>query len=179
MEVLFAHPTVVMVAKLVLAALLGMSIGIERVSARKDAGSRTYALVAMGACLFVVMSLSVTALYLGLVNFDPMRISAAIIQGIGFIGAGVIFVREQALQGLTTAAGLWVAAGVGMAVGFGLYTLAVAVTILTLLVFTVMWFLEEKVRAFADKHQTVRITETPDLDHDSVPDAEERDVPLR
>ncbi|PIR86456.1 hypothetical protein COU13_00865, partial [Candidatus Kaiserbacteria bacterium CG10_big_fil_rev_8_21_14_0_10_43_70] len=68
--------------------------------------------------------------------------------GVGFIGAGMIVFREQLLRGLTTAAGLWVAAAVGIAVGYGMYAVAVFTTILTLAIFTLMWFFEFKMKQF-------------------------------
>lgn len=141
-----------------LAALLGGLIGLERVAAGKRAGSRTFALAAMGACLFVLVGMGAGSLYLGVVNFDPLRILASIIQGIGFIGAGLIILRDNSLHGLTTAAGLWVAAGVGAATGFGFYAIAAFTTFVTLLIFTIMWRFEEWVRqrfaplAIVDEH---------------------------
>lgn len=132
--------------KLILASLLGLAIGAERTIAGKNAGMRTFALVSLGSALFVVMSEEINRTYLGSVNFDPMRISAGIITGVGFIGAGMIFSKDDLLKGLTTAAGLWAVAGIGMAVGFGLYTLSIFATLLVLFILTALWFLEEKVR---------------------------------
>ncbi len=132
--------------KLTLAALLGLAIGAERTIAGKNAGMRTFALVSLGSALFVVISEQINLQYLGQVNFDPMRISAGIITGVGFIGAGMIFSKDDLLKGLTTAAGLWAIAGIGMAVGFGLYTISIFSTLLVLFIFTALWFLEEKVR---------------------------------
>lgn len=141
----FIFPTnnIGIAVQLLSAMLLGMLVGAERSIAGKTAGMRTYALVSMGSALFVVISIIVTSAYLGVVNFDPLRIPAAIITGIGFIGAGIIIFRETTLRGLTTAAGLWVAAGIGIAIGFKLYLLAVFTAFLTLFVFTAMWFIEE------------------------------------
>ena len=86
----------------------------------------------------------VNSAYLGVVNFDPIRIAAAIITGIGFISGGVIIFRGDTLHGVTTAAGLWIAAAVGIAVGYGLYSIAIFASILTLVVFTGMWYLENR-----------------------------------
>lgn len=132
--------------QLALAALLGLFVGAERSIAGKTAGMRTFALVSLGSCLFVITSVVITTQYLGKVNFDPMRVSAAIITGVGFIGAGLIIFRQSILRGLTTAAGLWVAAGVGAAVGFGLYYVAIFTTLLTLVIFTAVWFVEEHIK---------------------------------
>jgi len=128
------------------ATALGLLIGAERSIAGKSAGMRTYALVSLGACLLTVTSIVVTTAYLGRVNFDPMRMPAAIVAGIGFLGAGIILFRQDSLRGLTTAAGLWIAAAVGVAVGFGMYSIAIFAALLTLLIFTAVWFVEEMVK---------------------------------
>jgi putative Mg2+ transporter-C (MgtC) family protein len=132
--------------QLSLAAFLGLLLGAERSIAGKSAGMRTFALVSLGACLFVVISTLITTQYFGKVNFDPMRVLAAIISGIGFIGAGLILFRQNIMRGLTTAAGMWVTAGVGAAVGFGMYYIAVFTTLLTLLIFTAVWFVEARLK---------------------------------
>ncbi len=141
----FLDPTYIMFAKLILALLLGGLIGTERaVIARQAVGTRTFGLVALGACLLVITANYVNSAYLGVVNFDPIRIAAAIITGIGFISGGVIIFRGDTLHGVTTAAGLWIAAAVGIAVGYGLYSIAIFASILTLVVFTGMWYLENR-----------------------------------
>ena len=144
--------TVLVFGQLGLAAVLGLLLGAERSIAGKSAGMRTFALVSLGACLFTIVSVLVTTQYLGKVNFDPMRITAAIVTGVGFIGAGLIMFRQNLLRGLTTAAGLWVAAGVGSAVGFGLYAIAVYTTLLTLLIFTAVWFIEAHMKVRFGRH---------------------------
>lgn len=132
--------------QLTLAAVLGLIIGGERTISGKVAGMRTFALVSLGSCLFTITSVLVTEQYLGLVSFDPMRVAAGIVSGIGFIGAGLILFKENALRGLTTAAGLWVVGAVGIAVGFQLYAIAIFSTVLTLFIFTAVWFIEEYIR---------------------------------
>lgn len=139
--------TIVIFGKLLLASFLGMLIGTERaVLARQAAGSRTFALVALGSCLFIVIGMWVNNAYLGYVNFDPLRTAAAIISGIGFIGAGLIFFRQHSVHGITTAAGLWIAAGLGMATGFGMYAVAIFTAVLTLLILTAMWYVESRLK---------------------------------
>lgn len=141
----FLDPTVVEFLKLFLALVLGGLIGTERaILAKQAAGTRTFGLVALGACLFIVVANYVHASYLGIVNFEPLQTAGAIITGIGFIGGGLIIFRNEALHGVTTAAGLWIAAGVGMAVGFGMYSVAIFTTILSLLMFTGMWYIENR-----------------------------------
>ncbi len=168
MESIFFDPTFVVFGKLLLAVLLGMLIGTERsVIADKWAGTRTYALVALGACLFSIISTQVTAGYLGYVNFDPMRVVAGIITGIGFLGAGIIIFKENTLQGLTTAAGLWVSAGIGVAVGYGLYAIAIFTSILTLIIFTVLWLVENKVDTFISKHSRLKSVKNKESEEES------------
>src|SRR3989344_4892404 len=129
----FIDPTAIAFGKLFLAMLLGGIIGTERaVLARQAAGTRTFGLVSLGACLFIIVNNFVNSAYLDIVDFQPTYIAAAIITGIGFIGGGLIIFRGEALHGVTTAAGLWIAAALGIAVGFGLYAIAVYTTILTL-----------------------------------------------
>ncbi len=141
--------------QLALAMILGVLLGTERSIAGKTAGMRTYALVSLGACLFVIISVVITAQYYPHgINFDPLRVAAGIITGIGFLGAGLIIMREHRLRGLTTAAGLWVAAGIGVAVGYQLYDVAIYTTFLTLVVFTLMWFIEEKIKTISQTRNT-------------------------
>lgn len=133
---------VVMFGKLILALLLGLVLGFERTIAGKMAGMRTYALVSMGSCLLIIISIAVTSQYIGTTNFDPMRLTAGIITGIGFICGGLVIFTDKKLIGLTTSAGMWLAAGIGIAVGFELYRVAIFATILTLFTFSILWTLE-------------------------------------
>lgn len=138
-------PVSVMFGKLLLAATLGAIIGTERaLIAKQTAGMRTFALVTMGAAAFTVIGAYVDAGSLGLSNFDPMRMAAAIVMGVGFIGAGVMFQRDDGVHGVTTAAGLWVAAAIGVIVGFGLYDVALFATALTVLIFFGLWYVEHR-----------------------------------
>lgn len=157
----FVDPTFVMFGKLLLAMILGGIIGTERaVIAKQFAGTRTFGLVSLGACLLIVTGNFVDTAYLGVINFQPMQIAAAIVTGIGFIGGGLIIFRKDALHGATTAAGLWIAAGVGITVGFGLYAVAIFTTILVLIMFTGMWYLENRFKHWFAEH-------TPDIREDN------------
>jgi putative Mg2+ transporter-C (MgtC) family protein len=113
-----------------LALALSTVIGVEREAGAKAAGLRTHALVGLAAAIIMVISKYGFADLLGLdhVALDPSRIAAQIVSGIGFIGGGLIFVRRDAVRGLTTAATVWLVAAVGMACGAGLPVLAVAAT---------------------------------------------------
>ena len=149
MEPVFFSSTLVIFGQLLLAATLGMLLGTERsMVADKRIGMRAYALVALGACLFSVISIWVTTGYLGLVSFDPMRVPTGIIVAIGFLGTGLLLFRDDRLHGLITAAGLWISAGIGIAVAFGLYAVAIFTTIVVLLIFTLLWFIENKLNTF-------------------------------
>ena len=113
-----------------LALLLTTVIGLEREAGAKSAGLRTHTLVGVGAAVFMLVSKYGFADLLGVdhVALDPSRIGAQIVSGIGFIGGGLIFVRQDVVRGLTTAATVWLAAGIGTACGAGLPVLAVAAT---------------------------------------------------
>lgn len=112
------------------AFLLSASIGLEREFRHKSAGLRTYTIVGTTAALFLLISKYgfMNVLAEGRVVLDPSRVAAQIVTGIGFIGAGLIFLREDKVQGLTTAATVWLVTGVGMACGAGLLLLALFVT---------------------------------------------------
>lgn len=146
MQNIFDPVTLEIICRLGVALLLGMFLGIERVWAHKTAGIRTYALVSMGAALFVAISEMMAQQYGSLSSFDPSRIASQIVVGIGFLGAGAIMFQGNRPIGLTTAGGLWVAAGIGIASGFGLYNIAIIATILTLFVFVVLWFVEASLK---------------------------------
>jgi putative Mg2+ transporter-C (MgtC) family protein len=118
------------ILKLFLAIIFGGIIGIERETMGKPAGSRTYALVALGSTLFTLLSLD--GFGQG-ANVDPSRIAGQIIVGIGFIGAGLIIFHKQHIEGITTAAALWVTAAVGMAIGVGWYLISTITTAFILL----------------------------------------------
>jgi putative Mg2+ transporter-C (MgtC) family protein len=119
------------VGDLALAAGLGILIGLERELSGKAAGLRTQTVVALGSALFVLISkygfLDVLGSNRSMV--DPSRVASLVVSGIGFIGAGLIFVqRDRAVRGLTTAASVWLTAAVGSAAGAGLWLIAIAAT---------------------------------------------------
>ena len=134
------------IIRIVIASISGALIGTERKARLKDAGIRTHLVVALGSAMFMIVSkygfedMIARAVELGdeAIKFDPTRIASTIVTGIGFLGAGTIFVRRNSINGLTTAAGLWSTAAVGMAIGAGQYIIGIACTIL--LVFF-QWFL--------------------------------------
>jgi putative Mg2+ transporter-C (MgtC) family protein len=134
---LAAPPPALAPADLVLrvlgAAVLGGLVGLERELRSRPAGFRTHILVSLGACLFTMAgAYGVSAFFAGDVppdlRFDPTRVAAQVVTGIGFLGAGAIIRTGSNVQGLTTAAALWVTAAIGLAVGLGFWGGAVAVT---------------------------------------------------
>ena len=128
----------VLITRLVIAGLLGGAIGVEREFRAKEAGVRTHFIVALGSALFMIISAE--ALFGG--NYhDAARVAAQVVSGIGFIGAGVIIFQRNVIRGVTTAAGLWVAAAIGMACGDGMYAVAIAATLLTILCLEMMHFI--------------------------------------
>lgn len=122
--------------RLGLALALSASIGVERELSQKSAGLRTYTLVGLGSALFMMISKYgfFDVLEPRTVVLDPSRVAAQIVSGIGFIGAGLIFVRRDSVRGLTTAAGVWLTAAVGAAAGASLPLLAIATTVAYFLV---------------------------------------------
>ncbi|MCP2331216.1 MgtC/SapB family protein [Actinoalloteichus caeruleus] len=147
-----------LLGELAVALLLSSLIGLEREIRAKSAGLRTHSLVGLGTALFMVVSQHGFTSVLGDdVMLDPSRVAAQILTGIGFIGGGLIFVRRDAVQGLTTAASVWVTAAVGMASGGGLFVLAVATTAAHFLVVAGYPWLTRHLRGSWRQPSTVRI----------------------
>jgi len=141
---MISFPTILL--RLGVALVLGTVVGLERESRDHEAGMRTNALVALGTALFTIIS---AFGFLGLlsiahIQIDPTRIASYIVAGIGFLGGGVIFLRQESerVKGVTTAATIWVVAAIGMACGIGLLWEAVAATILTLIVLVGFRYIE-------------------------------------
>ena len=141
---IFSNDFLQVFGQLSLAMFLGALIGAERRLAHKMAGMRTFALVRLGAALFTIISQIAFAEFSGKAGFDPSRIASQIVVGIGFLGAGAIMLQESKIRGLTTAAGLWVTAAIGMSVGYKMFTVAIAATFLTLIIFVCLWIIEKK-----------------------------------
>lgn len=113
------------VGRLVLAALLGFLIGLERELRGQAAGERTHALVALGAAAFALISAKAFP------GSDTARVAAGVVTGIGFLGAGMILKKEgEKIEGLTTAAGIWAVGSIGLAIGAGMYLLGTVTAVL-------------------------------------------------
>lgn len=134
------------ILRLLVAAGLGLFIGLERAVVHKEAGMKTHALVSIGAAVFIIISEMIAIKHGAFGGFDPTRVASQIIVGIGFLGAGSIIFQNNKLMGLTTAGGLWVTAGIGMAAGFGFFSLAFIVTVIIFLVLTAVNIVEKPIR---------------------------------
>ena len=126
--------TLEFILRILVAALLGGAVGLEREYREKAAGFRTHFLVALGAALFMIISAYgfSEALTTSEHRLDVSRIAAQVVSGIGFIGAGPIIFQKNVVRGLTTAASIWVTAAIGLACGAGMYVLAAAATLFVL-----------------------------------------------
>lgn len=131
----------VFVVRLLIAGLCGFAIGFERKNRAKEAGIRTHFVVACASALMMIISkygftdmlTDTGAFAFGTRGADGARIAAQIVSGVGFLGAGMIFVHKNTIKGLTTAAGIWATAGIGMAIGAGMYFIGIAATMIILL----------------------------------------------
>lgn len=124
------------ILRIIIACICGGIVGYERSRRRKEAGIRTHVIVAVGSTLMMIVSKYgffdvITTAGIGV---DVSRIASNVITGISFLGAGVIFVKNISIKGLTTAAGLWATAGIGLALGAGMYTLGVFTTLFILMI---------------------------------------------
>jgi len=128
------------IGRLAMACLLGGIVGLEREIKRKAAGVRTNMRICMGSAFFTLLS----AVLVGPGVMDKSRIASNIVQGIGFIGAGLIIRNESRVSGLTSAAGVYVVASIGMACGAGLYGVAATVVVMLIAALEVVGFLEQK-----------------------------------
>ncbi|MDR1326881.1 MAG: MgtC/SapB family protein [Heliobacteriaceae bacterium] len=133
------------IIRVVAAVLLGFAIGLEREYSNKYAGLRTHILVCLGACVFTIISIYGFPALSEVAVRDSSRVAAQIVTGIGFIGGGTVLRHGATVMGLTTAATLWIAAAIGMACGTGMYDLAIASTILSVIVLVSVRMLEKKV----------------------------------
>ncbi len=131
--------------RLLLAALFGGAIGLERGRQRRAAGLRTHVLVCVGAALTATLGFFSYEV-LGCIHADPLRVSAQVISGIGFLGAGTILLKGRfQITGLTTSAGLWVAAAIGLALGIGFYEGATVAFLISLLTVSVLHKFEHRI----------------------------------
>ena len=124
--------------RIIVASLCGIFIGLERKNRSKEAGVRTHCVVACASALMMIISkygFADTVIgEAGVRGADGARIAAQVVSGIGFLGAGMIFVHKSTVTGLTTAAGIWATSGVGLAIGAGMYVMGIFTTVVIILV---------------------------------------------
>ena len=147
--------------RLLIAAVLGGVIGLERESHGREAGFRTLILVCSGTCLVMITSLRIPELFAGfsaesILRLDPARIAYGTITGIGFLGAGAIVRDKKRTRGITTAACLWVVAAIGLAIGCGFYWLGVASAVISILVLYFLRLVEKLIPK--DTYNSIIIT---------------------
>ena len=125
-----------LIARVIVATFCGMLIGWEREKRLKSAGLRTHMLVALASALMMIISKYgfLDVVYLSSVQVDASRMASGVVQAIGFLGAGVIFVKRDNIIGVTTAAGLWATVGIGLAIGCGFYAIGISCTVLILVI---------------------------------------------
>ena len=148
------------VLRIVLASICGMVIGWERERRLKSAGLRTHMLVALASSLMMVISkyAFLDIVFLSSVQVDASRVAAGVVQAIGFLGAGVIFVKKDNIVGVTTAAGLWATVGIGLTIGSGLYVLGISCTALIILIQLIVHRGEHK--SFSTNNGSIQINLT-------------------
>jgi putative Mg2+ transporter-C (MgtC) family protein len=162
------------------AAVLGGAVGLERQLRHQSAGFRTHILVSLGACLFTLAGAYSVAPFFGrgaddAISFDPTRVAAQVVSGIGFLGAGAILRIGPNVRGLTTAAALWVTAAIGLAVGLGYWGGAAAVTVTTVVALYALRWLEHGWLRHLSPNQHEYVLDTrPELTVGSLYEAIER-----
>lgn len=151
------------VLRMLLACFCGSIIGLERSRRQKDAGIRTHMIVALGSALIMIVSKYgfMDIMHIEGIRADASRIASNVVTGVGFLGAGVIFVRDVSIKGLTTAAGIWTTAGVGLAIGAGEYELGIAASIIMVVSQLILHRFFSKLENTANEF-TVVVTDTKD-----------------
>lgn len=150
-----------LILRLLLSALVGGLIGLEREANNRPAGFRTHILVSIGSALIMLIS---SQAFIGLgENYDPARLAAQVVSGIGFLGAGTIIRDGSNIKGLTTAASIWVCGGLGLAIGAGYYVGGLVTAGITYASLTLLTKIEQTVLSKKYKRVTVLCHERPGL----------------
>ncbi len=147
-----------MIFRMLISCLCGIAIGFERKNRAKEAGVRTHCIVACASALMMIISKygfadMAAILPTADVRLDPSRLAQGIVTGVGFLGAGMIYVQRNNIRGLTTAAGIWATSGIGMAIGSGMYLIGISATVIILLAQLVL----HKSKAFSNSHKSKTI----------------------
>lgn len=143
-----------LILRMLIASVCGAIIGFERNRHHKEAGMRTHIFVALGACVFAICSKYAFTDMMGMkgVNVDIARIASNLVTGCCFLGAGVIFIRNKAVTGLTTAAGVWVVAGIGLCFGTGMYIVGSGALLIDIIVQYVLHGVFSRVEGVTTRH---------------------------
>ena len=157
--------------RIIVALLCGGFIGYERTNRGKGAGIRTHAIVAMASCLIMIISQHGFGDFFANFNgenvslgMDPSRVAAQIVSGIGFLGAGMIFVHKNTISGLTTAAGIWATSGIGMAIGGKMYFMGIFCTAIIILFQNLLHKNSERFHYVTDNELSFVVNSTEDVD---------------
>ncbi len=157
------HMTFSLMLRIFLSGLIGALIGIEREVRLKEAGVKTHLIVCLGSTLFMVVSkygfddLLNNPFY----RADATRIASQVVSGVGFLGAGIIFVRKHGVQGLTTAAGVWTTSGVGLAIGAGMYAIGIFSAVLVIVAQLVIYHYGHILNIPETKYLVITIKNNP------------------
>ncbi len=141
-----------LIIRLLVAALFGAIVGLERELQGHPAGLRTHLLVCVGSALILVTNIKLFEQFHGQSNIDVTRMGAQVVSGIGFLGAGTIIRASDRIRGLTTAATLWSVAAIGLAVGAGLYLAGAVTTAIVVIALTLFRPMVDKIAAKRNKH---------------------------
>lgn len=150
------------IIRLILSAILGGLIGIEREVNNRPAGLRTHVLVTVGSALIMLISIDGFSDAINRTG-DPARLAAQVVSGIGFLGAGTIMRNGNSINGLTTAASLWVSAGIGLAIGSGYYMGAIVTGIIVMITLMTLGTLEKKILTKSYRVIEVIVTDKPGI----------------
>lgn len=152
--------------RILLSAVLGALVGLERTKRQKEAGIRTHCIIACAAAVFMILSKYAfvdPADVLGSRGADGARVAAQVVSGISFLGAGVIFKNGNSIRGLTTAAGIWATSAIGMAIGAGMYWVGLITTVIMMVAQVVLHRFPVAGDAAVTQELAVSMADTPEL----------------
>lgn len=160
-----------MFVRIVVATLCGLVIGLERTKRQKAAGIRTHCVIAAASAVMMILSkyafaditTSAGELYESSRGADVSRIASQVVSGVGFLGAGVIFVKGGTIKGLTTAAGIWAVSAIGMAIGAGMYPIGLFATFVVLVLNLIFHKLHVGDDAYSTQEIQVEMLDTPEM----------------
>lgn len=159
-----------MIFRMLVSCLCGMIIGFERENRAKEAGIRTHCIVACASAMMMIISKYgfedlIQAYSTADVRLDPSRMAQGIVTGVGFLGAGTIYVQRSNIRGLTTAAGLWATCGIGMAIGGGMYVIGFSSTLIILTTQIILHSSGKFMTSHKSKYIKIYGIETPNFQH--------------